>query len=48
MDKTAKEMPPVEEILRQQEEELCIDLEEYAILAAEFRQAEASAKAGES
>ena len=48
MDKTAKEMPPVEEILRQQEEELCIDLEENAILSAEFRQAEAAAKAGES
>ena len=36
------------EILRKQEEELCIDLEENAILAAEFRQAEAPAKAGES
>ena len=36
------------EILRNQEENLSIDLEENAILAAEFRQAEASAKAGES
>lgn len=36
------------EILRKQEEELCIDLEENAILSAEFRQAEAATKAGES
>ena len=36
------------EILRNQKENLCIDLEENAIMAAEFRQAEASAKAGES